>query len=125
PLRIALIEEADTSTIRDLTAATRMANAVFSALKTIPATTRLTVPFTPYMKLFDVIEVTNPRLRSEPELYAIEDIEWNFTADDWTVNVTASESVKIRHMVWLEKEAKHGVKDPFTPSDWATQTRPP
>lgn len=125
PLRIALIEEADTSTIRDATAATRMANAVFNALKTIPATTRLTVPFTPYMKLFDVIEVTNPRLRSEPELYAIEDIEWNFTADDWTVNVTASESVKIRHMVWLEKEAKHGVKDPFTPSDWATQTRPP
>src|SRR5690606_24567491 len=125
PLRIALIEEADTSAIRDFVAAMRMAQAVFSALRTEPATDYLRVPFTPYMRIYDVIEVINPHLRSEPEYYAIEDLQLHFSADEWWTEITASESVKVRHKVWLAKEAKRGIKDPFTPSDWATQTRPP
>src|SRR5690606_15266444 len=125
PLRIALIEEADTSAIRDSAAAMRMAQAVFSALRTEPATDYLRVPFTPYMRIYDVIEVTNSRLHSEPEYYAIEDLQLHFSADEWWTEITASESVKVRHKVWLAKGAKRGIKDPFTPSDWTTQTRPP
>src|SRR5690606_35584421 len=125
PLRIALIEEADTSAIRDFVAAMRMAQAVFSALRTEPATDYLRVPFTPYMRIYDVIEVTNPRLRSEPEYYAIEDLQLHSSADEWWTEITASESVKVRHQMWLSKEAKRGVKSPFDPGDWTTQTRPP
>src|SRR5690606_17860993 len=125
PLRVALIEEGDTSAIRDNAAATRFANAILSALKTEPATDSLRVPFTPYMRIYDVIQVTNSGVRSEPEVYAIEELRLNFSADEWWTEITASESVKVRHKVWLAKEAKRGVKNPFTPSDWATQTRPP
>lgn len=125
PLRICLIEEGDTSAIRDHMAAMRMANAVFSALRTEPATTSLQVPFTPYMRIYDVIEVTNPNLRSEPELYAIDELILNFNADEWWTEVVASESVKVRHQIWLSKEAKRGVKSPFEPGDWATEVKPP
>src|SRR5690606_20357249 len=52
-------------------------------------------------------------------------LQLHFSADEWWTEITASESVKVRHQVWLAKEAKRGIKDPFTPSDWATQTRPP
>src|SRR5690606_16959444 len=52
-------------------------------------------------------------------------LQLHFSADEWWTEITASESVKVRHKVWLAKEAKRGIKDPFTPSDWATQTRPP
>src|SRR5690606_28407017 len=103
----------------------RMAQAVFSALRTVPGTDYLRVPFTPYMRIYDVIEVVNPRLRSETEYYAIEDLQLHFSADEWWTEITASESVKVRHKVWLAKEAKMGVKKPFTPSDLSTRRRPP
>src|SRR5690606_8851918 len=113
PLRIALIEEADTSYIRDEEAAQRMAQAVFAALRTEPATDLLRIPFNPYMRIYDVIAVENPKLRSEFELYAIEDLQFHFSADEWWTEITASESVKIRHQIWLAKEAKQGVKAPI------------
>lgn len=113
PLRIALIEEADTSYIRDEEAAQRMAQAVFAALRTEPATDLLRIPFHPYMRIYDVIAVENPKLRSEFELYAIEDLQFHFSADEWWTEITASESVKIRHQIWLAKEAKQGVKAPI------------
>src|SRR5690606_15529853 len=74
PLRVALIEEGDTSAIRDQAAAQRFANAILSALKTVPATDSLQVPFTPYMRIYDVIQVANTGVRSEPELYAIDEL---------------------------------------------------
>src|SRR5690606_23133846 len=106
-------------------AAMRMAQPVFSASRTEPATGYLRVPLTPYMRIYDGIAVTNPRLRSEPEYYAIEDLQLHFSADEWWTEITASESVKVRHQIWLAKEAKKGVKKPFTPSDLSTRRRPP
>src|SRR5690606_31685281 len=73
PIRTALIAEANTSAIRDAAAATRFANAVLSALKTEPATDYLVVPFQPFMRIYDVIQVTNTGIRSDPELYAVEE----------------------------------------------------
>jgi len=119
PIRAALIEEGDTSAIRDDAAASRFANAVLSALKTEPATDSLRLPFDPRMRIYDVIEVTNPGVRSEPELYAIEELRFNFSADEWWTEVVASESVKVRHQIWLEKEAKKGVAGPLRPEDVA------
>lgn len=126
PIRTALIGEADTSAIRDHAAATRFANAVLSALKTEPATDRLVIPFSPYMLIYDVIEVANEGIRSEPELYAIEELQLHFTADDWHTEIVASDSVKIRHNPWLEKEAKLGLAEPartrLLPPDQVTAT---
>lgn len=112
PIRACLIPEDQTSAIKDEAAGIRFANAVLNALKTEPATDSLTLPFNPYMRIYDVIEVTNPRIRSEPELYAIEELRFNFTAEDWSTEVIASDSVKVRHDLWLEKEAKLGVNEP-------------
>src|SRR5690606_25789199 len=99
--------------IRDEEAAQRMAQAVFAALRTEPATDLLRIPFNPYMRIYDVIAVENPKLRSEFELYAIEDLQFHFSADEWWTEIIASESVKIRHQIWLAKEAKQGVKAPI------------
>src|SRR5690606_115401 len=90
PVRTILIEEADTSAIRDQAAAERFANAVLHASKTKPATDSLRVPFTPYMRLFDVIQVTNPAMSDESELYAIEELRLSFSSDEWTTEVVAS-----------------------------------
>jgi len=112
PIRTALIQEADTSTIRDEEAALRLASAVLEALRTPPATDRLILPFNPRLRVYDVIQVANPAVRSEPEVYAVEAIRKSFSATDWSMEVIASDSVKVRHVRWLEKEAKQQVQEP-------------
>src|SRR5690606_33763091 len=57
PIRTALIPESETSGIRDEEAAERFANAVRIARQTEPAMERLVVPFNPYLRIYDVIQV--------------------------------------------------------------------
>src|SRR5690606_10432515 len=112
PIRTALIPESETSGIRDEEAAERFANAVRIARQTEPAMERLVVPFNPYLRIYDVIQVENSGIRSEPDVYAIDELRLHFTADDWHTEIIASESVKIRLNPWLVKEAKQGLSAP-------------
>src|SRR5690606_17354505 len=118
PVRHALIEEGHTTYIKDEEAALRFARAVLNAVSTSPATDRLVIPYNPYRRVFDLIEVENSDIRSEKELYAIEELVFNFTVDDWTTEIIASETVKIRPKYWLSIEAKRGLAgEPIPPEE--------
>lgn len=123
PIRLCRIEEGDTSTIRDATSAQRFADRVLEYLQDLHATDELTVPFNPYISLFDVIEAHNDRIRSGPERYAVDSRTLDFSADSWQLSLTASGSVGVRPQRWIDKETRPGVKRPWEPGD-STTNRP-
>src|SRR5690606_8381572 len=123
-LRHGLIEEPDTYLIPDAATAQKLAQTVVDDLKDVPALTRLTVPFDPRVLVFDKLRVANPFVRDEAEDYAIEERELSFSATDWSMVLIGAGRVVVKREAWLDKLAKEGVKQPFTPGDWMTNSRP-
>src|SRR5690606_16592275 len=109
----------------DLATAQKLAQTIVDDLKDVPVLTRLTVPFDPRIQLFDKLRVANPNVRDEPEDYAIEGRELQFSATDWSMVLIGGGRVVVKRQAWLERMAKEGVKQPFTPGDWITNARPP
>src|SRR5690606_31034993 len=124
-LRHGLIEEPDTDLIPDEETARKLAQTIVEDLKDVPALTRLTVPFDPRIQLFDKLRVANPSVRDEPEDYAIEGRELQFSATDWSMVLIGGGRVVVKRQVWLERMATEGVKRPFTPRDTTTSVIPP
>src|SRR5690606_39237512 len=124
-LRHGLIEEPDTDLIPDAATAQKLAQAIVEDLKDVPALTRITCPFDQRVQVFDKLRVANPNVRDEPEDYAIEGRELQFSATDWSMVLIGGGRVVVKRQVWLERLAKEGVKQPFTPGDWITNSRPP
>jgi len=124
-LRHGLIEEPDTDLIPDQETAQKLAQTVVDDLKDVPALTRLTVPFDPRIQLFDKLRVANPSVRDEPEDYAIEGRELQFSATDWSMVLIGGGRVVVKRHTWLERMATEGVKRPFTPRDTTTSVIPP
>src|SRR5690606_4824913 len=115
-------EEPDTELIPDEATAQRLAQTIVEDLKDVPALTRLTVPFDPRIQLFDKLRVANPAVRDEAEDYAIEGRELQFSATDWSMVLIGAGRVVVKRAAWLERLAKEGVKQPFTPGDWITNS---
>src|SRR5690606_16856189 len=67
----------------------------------------------------------NPSVRDEPEDYAIEGRELQFSATDWRMGLIGAGRVVVKRQVWLERMATEGVKRPFTPRDTTTSIIPP
>src|SRR5690606_899952 len=124
-LRHGLIEEPDTDLIPDAATAQKLAQTVVDDLKDVPALTRLTVPFDQRVQVFDKLRVANPHVRDEPEDYAIEGRELQFSATDWSMVLIGGGRVVVKRQVWLERMATEGVKRPFTPRDTTTSVIPP
>src|SRR5690606_30913119 len=124
-LRHGLIEEPDTDLIPDAATAQKLAQTIVEDLKDVPALMRLTVPFDPRIQLFDKLRVANPSVRDEAEDYAIESRELQFSAADWSMVLVGGGRVAVKRQTWLERLATEGVKQPFTPGDWTTNSRPP
>src|SRR5690606_3073169 len=124
-LRHGLIEEPDTDLIPDEATAQKLAQTIVDDLKDVPALTRLTVPFDPRVQVFDKLRVANPSVRDEPEDYAIEGRELQFSATDWRMGLIGAGRVVVKRQVWLERMATEGVKRPFTPRDTTTSIIPP
>src|SRR5690606_7504382 len=124
-LRHGLIEEPDTDLIPDAATAQKLAQTIVEDLKDVPALTRITCPFDPRIQLFDKLRVANPSVRDEPEDYAIEARELQFSATDWSMVLIGGGRVVVKRQVWLERMATEGVKRPFTPRDTTTSVIPP
>lgn len=120
PVRLCRIEEGDTSTLRDAASAQAFADRVLGYLQDLHATDELTIPFNPYVSLFDVIEVENDRIRSNPERYSVDSRTLEFSANSWSLSLAASGSVGVRPQRWIEKETRPGVKRPWEPVDSTT-----
>src|SRR5690554_1041572 len=112
-LRHGLIEELDTDLIPDAATAQKLAQIIVDDLKDVPALTRLTVPFDPRVQVFDKLRVANPSVRDEPEDYAIEGRELQFSAADWSMVLVGGGRVVVKRQVWLERLATEGVKAPL------------
>lgn len=117
PIREMSIGEEHTELISDEAGAIRFGNAVLNGTKSPPATTRLIVPFNPYMRLHDVVQVTNDNVRSEPEVYAVEEIRRSFDPYNWNMELVASDSVKLRPEYWLSIEDRPGVAGESLPPE--------
>lgn len=110
------IEEADTSLIDSPGEATAFAQAVIHDLKDLTATTRINMPLMPMMDVFDGILVTNPRLSSTQDFYAVESVEHilDFAQGQFRTEVIASGRVVGAHSKWLLMETRPGT--PGTPA---------
>lgn len=108
------IEEADTSLIDTATEATALANAALWDLKDLTATTRITMPFIPTMDVFSGILVTNPRLSSTQDFYAVESVEHTL---DWEsgrfrTEIVGAGRVVGAHNKWLAMQTRPGAVEP-------------
>jgi hypothetical protein len=112
------IEEADTSLIDTVAEATALGNAALWDLKDLAATSRLTLPLLPTMDLFDGVVVTNPRLSSTQDFYAVQTVEHRM---DWSdpggrfqgyTEAVCSGRVIGTHGKWLRMQTRPGAKKP-------------
>ena len=108
--RAMMIEEADASLIDTAAEAQALAEAALSDLKDLSATTRITMPLSPWIDLFDSIQITNPRLSSTSDVYAVESVEHTFDADGgrYRTEVVASGRVIGARLKWLQMETRPG-----------------
>lgn len=111
------IEEADTSLIDTAAEATALAQVVVHDLKDLTAATRINMPLLPTMDVFDGILVTNPRLSSTQDFYAVESVEHvlDFDRGQFRTEVIASGRVVGGHAKWLLMQTRPG-----SPAHWQT-----
>lgn len=121
-----LIEESDTSLIDTEAEALRFANAALHDLKDLPAEIKLTLPFFPNLELFDLLQVENPRLHTDPIRVAVSSMSHTLRWPDgnggeatFETVVTGASRVTGGFAVWLEKEARPGAANPITGGELA------
>lgn len=104
------VEEADTSLIDTAAEATAFAQAALHDLKDLTGTTRLTLPLMPTLDVFAGVLVTNPRLSSTQDFFAVESVEHTL---DWEgkrfrTEAVCSGRVVGSHTRWLEMQTRPG-----------------
>lgn len=72
------------------------------------ATTRLTLPFTPSMKLFDLIEVRNPRTSDQPRYFFAHSIRHSWRGSKFRTSVSGVSRVVGKRRAWLDLEPRPG-----------------
>jgi hypothetical protein len=114
--RYMLIEEGDTSFIKTTTDATRMANAALADLSQLSGATRVEMPYYP-LELFDLVQITYPKLSNTNDKYAVESIQHEFVFGEqprFRTTFVGTERVIGGRDVWLKIEKRPGT-DPNDP----------
>lgn len=102
------IEEGSTSLIDTAAEAQALADKVLHDLKDLSSTTKIEAPLLWPVEVFDLLRVTNPRVRSGAENYAIESYEHAFSADRFRTSITARGTVAGAHRRWLAMQTRPG-----------------
>ncbi len=110
------IEVPDTRTIKYEDDAIRFLEYAVNDLTGQHASSRLEMPLTPDLDLFDGILVIDPRYSSEYEFFGVETFRHTFTfgeAPEATTEVVSCGKVTTGHHKWLHMETREGGKRPI------------
>lgn len=102
------IEEADTSLIDTEEEALRLANAVLHDLSSLPATTRVNLPYMPQIDTFSTVAIRNPLISSTIDFYAVESVRHYGEPTRLRTEIVCSGKVIGGRSVWLQKETRKG-----------------
>jgi len=105
-------EEADTSLIDTQQEALDFGYTALQDLKDLPGTVRLDMPLLPGLDIFNTVQIINPNISTDPQLYGIVSVEHVISKNKARTYAVGAGRVIGAHKLWLKKETRPGAKKP-------------